>query len=307
MAPTPTHKAETVDRSSGERPELRVIVNARASGSRHRDRVDRLAAALRRYGAAAEFIFTESVDQLAEIWKEDDGRRIVLMGGDGTIHVAPRLGEPLREVALIPAGRANNVARSLGIPLDLESAARLAVKGSARPIDLIEARADGRRHIVMESVSVGFLAQARVRYRGRNSADLVAGVRAGAAALARFHPLAAHVHSPSSDETIRLAQLFVANLPLYEFGLRIAPDADPTDATLDVIGIEAPNRRAVLRMVGDLRRGTYLEHLRVHSWRTPSMTLRTNGASPIVGDSADLGVGPIELRALPAALRIVRP
>lgn len=284
-----------------------MIVNARASGAEHRDRIDRLAEALRRYGAVAEFTSTESVEELAGIWKEDDGRRIVLVGGDGTIHVAPRLGEPLRDVALIPAGRANNVARSLGIPTDLESAARLAVEGAVRPIDLIEARSDGRPHFVMESVSVGFLAQARVRYRARNSADLIAGVRAGAAALARFHPLAAHVRSPSSDETMRLAQLFVANLPLYEFGLHIAPDADPCDATLDVIGIEAPNRRAVLRMMSDLRRGTHLRHLKVHSWRTPSLRLSTNGASPIVGDSADLGNGPLELRALPAALRIVRP
>jgi diacylglycerol kinase family enzyme len=87
----------------------------------------------------------------------------------------------------------------------------------------------------------------------------------------------------------------------------VAPDADPADATLDVIGIEAPNRRAVLRMLASLRRGREVGHLRTHAWRTPSLTLRTNGSSPIIGDSTDLGYGPLELRALPAALRIVRP
>jgi diacylglycerol kinase family enzyme len=172
---------------------------------------------------------------------------------------------------------------------------------------LIEARAAGRRRLVVEGVSVGFLAHARVCYHGRNSADLLAGVCAGAAALARFHPLAARVTGPDGGQTLHLSQLFVANLPLYEFGLRVAPHANPVDATLDIVAIDAPSRRAVLGMLVDLRRGTHLGRPNVRTWRTPATTIDTHGCSPIVADSTDLGPGPVFLRAAPAALRLVRP
>jgi diacylglycerol kinase (ATP) len=156
-------------------------------------------------------------------------------------------------------------------------------------------------------VSVGFLAQARVRYHGRNSADMLAGVRAGATALARFHPCAASVTEPDRSLTMHVAQLFVANLSLYEFGLQVAPHADPTDAALDLVAIHAPTRRHVLRMLVELRRGTHLSHPNVRAWRAPQATIDTNGSSPVVADSTDLGSGPVQLGALPAALRLVRP
>lgn len=286
---------------------VRVIVNGNASGAPHPARPDDLIARLRRAGADVELERTATLEELAAVWGDDDGRRLILVGGDGTVHAGVNLAGPARDVALIPAGRANNIARSLGIPLDWERATRLAIRGDVRPVDLIEARAPNVRQLVVEGVSVGFLAQARVRYHGRNSADVSAAVRAGAAALAHFHPLTARVTSSAGAEALKLSQLFVANLPLYEFGLRVAPQADPTDATLDLVGIEAPSRRAVLRMLVDLRRGTHLYHPNVHVWRTDRAVVVTNGCSPIVADSTDLGDGPVELRALPRGLRLVRP
>jgi diacylglycerol kinase (ATP) len=146
-----------------------------------------------------------------------------------------------------------------------------------------------------------------VRYHGSNSADVLAGLRAGAAALARFHPFAARVGGPRGTEALHLSQLFVANLPLYEFGLNVAPHADPTDGTLDLVGIDAPTRRAVLRMIVDLRRGTHLRRPNVHAWRAERALIATNGCSPIVADSTNLGSGPVELRTATGALLLVRP
>lgn len=295
------------DRARAPLLPVRVVVNANASGALTPAARDDLVRALRDAGADVALELTGSSAELAELWDDDDGRRLVLVGGDGTIHAAANLGGQPRDVALIPAGRANNIARSTQIPRDRQLAARLAVQGDVRPLDLVEARTAQQRRLVVESVSVGFLAQARVRYHGRNSADVRAALRAGAGALRDFRPLTAHVCSASSDETLRLSQLFVANLPFYEFGLRVAPQADPTDATLDLVGIDAPTRLAVLRMIGELRRGRHLPYHGVHAWRSQTATITTGGCSPIVADSEDLGTGPVMLRAVPAALRLVRP
>jgi diacylglycerol kinase (ATP) len=282
-----------------------VVVNRNASG--HAPRPHDLVLALRDEGADVELEHTETLDDLAAVWRIDDGRRLVLVGGDGTVHAAANLAGGPREIAVVPAGRANNVAHSLGIPCEWKRAAELAVRGEPRPIDLIEARSGDDRRIVVEGVSVGFLAQARVRYHVRNSGDLAAGMRAGATALARFHPCAARVTEPGRSETLHFGQLFVANLSLYEFGLRVAPQANPTDATLDLVAIAVRSRRAVLRMLVELRRGTHLSHPNVHAWRSPRARIETNGSSPIVADSTDMGTGPVALRAVPAALHLVRP
>lgn len=285
---------------------VRVLINANASAATGPQRRDRLVRALREAGADVTLELTRSVAELEAAWHEEDGRRLVLVGGDGSIHAAVNAGGPGRAVALIPAGKANNIARCTGIPLRLDLAAALAVRGHVRPMDLIEARTALRRRMVVESVSVGFLAQARVRYHGRNSADLVAGLRAGGGALRAFRPFGARVRTASGTETLTLAQLFVANLPLYEFGLHVAPGADPVDGVLDCVGLEAPTRLAVLRMVLALRRGS--TPLRdVHVWRTPAVRISTGGCSPVVADSENLGAGPVTLTAAPGALALVRP
>ena len=284
-----------------------LIANENASGARTFGLAARATAALRRAGLRVDARVTSSGDELRDVLPGDPERRVVLVGGDGTVHAIANLAGPLPELALIPAGSANNVCRSLGIPLDLDAAVALAATGRARPIDLVEARTPRGRHVVTEGVSVGFLAQARTRYHGRNSADALAALRAGAGALAGFHPLGVRVTAGRVREELRLAQLFVANLPLYAFGLHVAPQADPEDATLDLVGIERSSRATVLAMLAELHRGTLLRHPGVHVWRARTATIATHGASPIVADSTDLGAGPVLLQALPAALPLVRP
>jgi diacylglycerol kinase (ATP) len=270
-------------------------------------RAAEILAAARDAGARIDLVTTGSLEELAAAVGAADGRRVLLVGGDGSIHAVANLREPPGELALLPAGGANNVARSLGIPLDARRAARLAVSGWIKPVDLIEATTPTRRYVTVESVSVGFLAQARARYRGANSVDVLEGLRAGAAALERFHPLGVRVTSGCDVENLALAQLFVANLPLYEFGLHVAPQADATDGLLDFVGVEAGGRAGVGLMLGRLLRGTRLDRPGVHVWRARHGRIATHGASPIVADSEDLGFGPVELAVLPGALPLVRP
>lgn len=250
---------------------------------------------------------TETLDAFRAAWNASAADRVVLVGGDGTVHAAANVVGAQRELALIPNGSANNVARSLGIPLDLRAAAELAAHGRAYPLDLIEARTENRSYLVVEAVSVGFLAQARSRYHASSSGHVLAATLAGVEALAKFHPFAVHVAGPSADKSITLSQLFVANLPLYAFGLQVAPYADPSDGLLDFVGFDGRGRRDVLNMLAALRRGRHVGREGVHLWRAKRTRLLTNGSTPIVADSTNLGFGPVVLRAAPAALRLVRP
>src|SRR5918992_665041 len=127
IAPAPTRRHV---RSTS--PHLLLVANANSSGLAARpELIDGALALLRLSGGRPELRKTRSLDELAAAVADE--RRVVLMGGDGSLHAAANLPGPKPELALIPAGKANNVARSLGIPTDIEAAARLAVTGAARP------------------------------------------------------------------------------------------------------------------------------------------------------------------------------
>lgn len=288
--------------------QLLLVANANASGlAGRREVVEGAARLLRHRGARVEAHTTEGVDELAALLAEHPARRVAILGGDGSLHAVANLPGPAREVAVLPAGRANNVARSLGIPTELSAAAEVAVRGRVRPLDLIAAESDGRRYLAVEGVSIGFLAVARARYRGTNSADLMAGARVGLATLARFRPLSVGIDADGIAEVTTLGQLFVANLPLYGFGLKVAPQADPADGLLDLVTIDVAGRAALPAMLARLRRGTHLGRPGVRTWRVRRVRIATGGRSPVIADSTNLGTGTVELSVEPAAFDLVVP
>ena len=115
------------------RPGKRHIVligNGNASGLAPRAALVNACRALGLRGIRVETHLTESLTELAAAWPSFGDRRVALLGGDGTLHAAANLPAGPAELAILPAGRANNVARALGVPLDLKVAAELAAEGS---------------------------------------------------------------------------------------------------------------------------------------------------------------------------------
>lgn len=103
---------------AGTAPPL-LVANGNARGVlSRRELIDGLRELLRVNGARVDVLLTESPEELAARLPRDPERRVALVGGDGTVHAATNLSGPLPELALIPAGSANNIARSVGIPTD---------------------------------------------------------------------------------------------------------------------------------------------------------------------------------------------
>jgi diacylglycerol kinase family enzyme len=80
---------------------VRVVVNANASGALSAPGRNELVRALRDAGADAdaELERTHDLQELAAVWRHDDGRRLILVGGDGSVHAVANLAGPARAVA----------------------------------------------------------------------------------------------------------------------------------------------------------------------------------------------------------------
>jgi diacylglycerol kinase (ATP) len=291
----------------GRGSEILVAVNGNASRSGDGERVlAEVSGHLRGEGVQAAGSVTASESDLRRVLESAEGRRVVLVGGDGTLHTAVNLGVPLPELALVPAGRANNVARALGIPVGLGEAARIAATAPAHPLDLLRVKTNGTCRYCVEAVSGGLQADARAAYEGENSADLGAGARALAGALRRYRPYEVELRVDGRPAYRgRAAQVFLSNLPYFGFGFPVNPDARVADGMLEAIVLPADSRAAALRLLMDVYRGRHLDGGRGAVRRAHQAELET--PLPVTCDGTPLGVGSPSVTVDPGKLRVVSP
>jgi diacylglycerol kinase (ATP) len=286
--------------------EVDLVVNGRASGTAGADVVAAATAALRSAGARVRAHVTADPAELAAVVGAADDRRVVLAGGDGTVHALANLDVPLPVTALLPAGRANNIARALGIPVDWAAAARLAVRGRPAAVDALHVVTPQRSLFAVEGISAGFHAGARHRYDGTNSADLAAGVRALAAELRAFRPREVGLSVDGAPFFAGpAAQVFLSNLPYFGFGFHVDPVADPSDGRLEAIVMEAGTRRAIVGLLAAARDGRHLERPGVR-WSSATRA-QLERPVPLVADAEPLGVTTAQVTVAAGRLRLVAP
>jgi diacylglycerol kinase (ATP) len=289
---------------------LLLVVNGRASGvDDPRRTVAELTAILGELGASAEAVVTSGEADLFEALRGAvaTGRRVVLVGGDGSLHAAANasLGR-LPELALVPAGRANNIARALEIPTDRASALEVAAGAPARPLDALRVSTPQQTLYALEAISAGFQAEARSAYDAENSADLRQGVRALAHAVRHFTPYDLRARLDGEPlATDGAAQLFISNLPYFGFGFEVDPGADPGDGRGEAILIEASSRAALVRLLGATYRGRHLGLPGVR--RSAVRRAELTEPIPLVADAVPLGTTTATVSVEPARLRVAAP
>jgi len=142
---------------------LLVITNADAGTAD--DEALRSALEILRKRASVDVQATSQPGELDGVLQRAGSRRIVVAGGDGSLHAVVSALHRRHElddavVGLLPMGTGNDFARTLGVPLDPEEAALVIVSGEPRPMDLI---VDELGEIVVNNVHVGAGAQASRR------------------------------------------------------------------------------------------------------------------------------------------------
>ena len=257
-------------------------------GSGRRDTSGEVLEALRRHGAEVES-FPVDEPEAAAASRPD---RLVVASGDGNVaQVAGPAAAARIPLAVVPSGTANDFARSMGIPRDLEAAARLAARGwRTRRIDLAHTSARPFLNTAAAGLSVPALRKAE----GLKPLLGPLGYPAGAVwAAARARPLSVAVACDGHELYAGPAwQVLVANTGAFGGGSDAGP-ADPADGLLDVIVVAAgPRWRLALHGL-DLRRGRIRERPGVLRARAERVELVRSGQG-LMNLDGDLvrGAGP---------------
>jgi diacylglycerol kinase (ATP) len=224
-----------------------------------------LLGALREHGAEVELFGCEAADLERVAAAEPD--RIAVAGGDGTIgpaaETAGRLDVPL---AVIPAGTANDFARTTGLPVDPEAAAELAATGQQLRRLELGRLGDGRPFVNVASAGLAAKAARHASPFKRVAGPFAYAIGAARAAVLEA-PLECTVRADGEQVFTGGAwQVIVAVTGAFGGGSDVGI-ADPGDGVLDVAVLPAGSRLALARRAWGLRRGTIAEQKPVHHHR----------------------------------------
>lgn len=288
----------------GKRILLLHNANARLGG----DALEPVRARLEAGGFA---ITVEPFENLPEIARDitrlhESSDAVVVCGGDGSISsAAPAVMESGLPLGIIPAGTANDLARTLSIPLDFEGAADLIVAGYTKRIDV--GLVNG--HAFFNVASIGLsseLAQKldpAVKKRFGRLGYAVAALRV----LYRAKRFRARIVEKGIGTPVKTYQIAVGNGRLYGGGNIVAESAEIDDGRLDLYSLEMPNLWQSVLMARAFRAGMHGAWKEVRTARCEEFDVETTRPMPVNTDGEIVTSTPAHFRVLPAAMTVFAP
>jgi diacylglycerol kinase (ATP) len=289
-----------------------VLLNPHAGGGRAAGLAASLAEALKHAPARATLHVTASaLVACALIGAAPRGERIVVVGGDGSLHgLLPALLAGAHETALIPAGSGDDSARAFGLR-GLRAAAALAhaLSAAARPVDLGEVHTEHQTRPFISSLCMGF--DAAVAQRARAGPPWLAGLpRYLLATVQELAQLAPQVLTIDADGQ-RVHQgpaLFASSLNTasYGGGMPAVPHARFDDGQLNLLIAGRVNRLQTLALLPRLLLGRHLSHREVHTLAFTQVLIQAHAAVALAADGEPMQAAQrVEVRVMPKALRVV--
>jgi YegS/Rv2252/BmrU family lipid kinase len=284
-----------------------LLVNPVSAGGRALKALPAVQAELDRLDASHRTVITRSIEHAAQEAQTaaDKGETVAAMGGDGLLRpLAGVLKGRDSALALIPCGRGNDLARVLGVPSNPAEAARTAVAGFERLLDV--ANVDGTAF--MGIASFGFDSDAN---RLANDAKLIKGsavyVYAALRALAAWRPARFTVTVDGERHQMVGFAVAVGNSKAYGGGMLVLPHAELDDGRLDVMLTKEASKLTFLRELPNVFKGTHVDSPYIEFLEGQHIAVASDRPFVIYADGDPVGATPATIGVEPRCLRVIAP
>lgn len=286
---------------------IRLLANPEGGRGRVRRRLDEL----RHLASAAGVelsLSRDAADLTAQARRavEDGCQRLLVAGGDGTVHHAVQgLAGSDCALAVVPLGSGNDFVGSLGGPTELAAAMEHAVRGEIRSIDLV--RVEERFFACVGGLGFDSAAN-EVANRVRRLRGQWIYLYSVLHTLATFRAPRLRIQYEGGSFHGEALMVAIANAPRYGGGMRIAPAARMDDGLLDLVIIKKVALPAFLRVFPKVYKGTHVDHPAILQAKSPWVHVRPDRDLPAYGDGERLmtvGGQGARFEVVPGALKVV--
>jgi diacylglycerol kinase (ATP) len=299
---------------SGEARRAALIVNTRSRSGEQTffEAIDRLADLGVMLGAT--YAIRDPVrlpETIREVLHDGSGYRLLILGGgDGSVSsVVDFLAHHDVTLGLLPLGTANDFARTLGIPSDVEKACETIAGGKTVDVDLGLAGDNYYVNVASVGLSVGVTQALSPRLKRRVGA--LAYPMAAIRAFLSHEPFSARLSFPGGDheavEYERLLQVAVGNGRFYGGGMVVAPQSGIDDRSLDIYAIELGRHRDLIGATRYLKSGDFIRSESVSQYRTERVRLETDPDLPVNIDGEVVTRTPQDFSVAHNALQVLVP
>jgi YegS/Rv2252/BmrU family lipid kinase len=293
--------------SGPPRRRFALLANPASAGGRALKALPAVHATLDSLGAEHRTVTTRSIDHAYEeaCRAAEAAETVIALGGDGLLRpLAGALKHSAGSLAVVPCGRGNDFARVLGVPKDPAEAARVAVEGAERMLDV--ANVEGTPYLGI--ASFGFDSECN---RIANEAKLIKGngvyVYSALRALAAWKPARFTVTVDSEHHEATGYSVAVGNSKVYGGGMYILPMAELDDGKLDVMITKESSKLTFLRELPKVFKGTHVDSGYTEFFRGEVIEVSSDRPFAIYADGDPIGATPAMVRVEQRCLRVIAP
>jgi len=290
---------------------LYFIVNPVAGSGRSEENFALVETLLKEKGVPYEVLRTKAPLEATELAKaalEKGAKRIVAVGGDGTVNeVATALCGTEAAMGILPFGTGNDLARSLSIPSEPRAALASLLGGKVRRMDVGKAN----ERIFVNVAGLGFdvrvlLAMDKYKKRFRGMLPYLLGVMD---VLIHLKPVKARIEADCEEGPrhydLDCTIVSVGNGRYFAGGMKVLPQAELFDGCFDVGIIEKVSPLRLLRLLPLFVKGRHLHFPIVKYFRARRIRVFCEGEQQIQVDGEVCSSTPVEFSILPGAIGII--
>lgn len=234
---------------------IAVVLNESSGSGESTDAAKRLEALFASAGRDARITVVRSGTELRAALEravKEGCDSLVVGGGDGTVNSgASAVIDRKIPLGVLPMGTLNHFAKDLGIPLDLEEAARVVLGGMLCTVDV--GTVNGR--IFLNNSSLGVypaVVRLRQRYQATGWGKWVAALWASLVVLRRNPFMAVRITTEGQAVVRRTPFVFVGNNEYRMVGLDAASRESLVGGHLALYVLNAERRRGMIRLAWQL-------------------------------------------------------
>ncbi len=228
-------------------------------------------------------------------------------GGDGTVHnLANCLVGTGKNLGCIPMGSGNDIARNLGIPLDMEKAAAIINEGHVRVLDM--GRINGKYYYLAVS-GAGF--DSVVNDLANNTKFPLKGpakyTYAVYKTLITYRSKKFYIKYDGQEKTLDSMFMVVGNMDSYGGGMRITPNADPEDGILDVCIIKRMSKIHFIKVFPSVFKGEHISDPFVEYFRANEVEIDSDYNFSVFADGEYICKLPAKFEIAKKSLNFIAP